>query len=140
ASPHYASAITSLVRCWREELAALDAAGKPTADAAAQAIAFFRRAITGGDNRWPERWTDADRAAALAAAELIVAYQPGSASDAEHLLRRALAGSFDVPAVWQAAAHAQLVVALAAQGGRQNDALAELRAIGATSGDQMLAV
>ena len=101
---------------------------------------FFKRALTGPDNRWPERWTDADRTAALAAAELIVAYQPGSASDAEELLRRSLVGAFDAPPLWQIAAQAQLVVAVAAQGGRQRDALTELDAIGAASADQMLAV
>ncbi|HMC09948.1 MAG TPA: hypothetical protein VKH44_01605, partial [Pirellulaceae bacterium] len=140
ASSHYGTAIASLVRCWREELASLDAASKPTTDASGQAIAFFRRALTGSDNRWPERWTDADRVAALAAAELIVAHQPGSASDAEDLLRRALAASFDAPPSWRAAAQAQLVVSLAAQGGRHGDALAELRSSGAASPEQMLAV
>src|SRR5205085_3079371 len=140
ASSHYAAAIGALARVWREELASLDAAGRPTKDAAGEAIRFFQRALLGNENRWPERWTDADRTAALAAAELIIAYQPSSASDAEHLLRRAIAGSFDGRSDWQTAAQAQLVVALAAQGGRQNDALMELRAIAAASSAQMLAV
>jgi hypothetical protein len=140
ASPHYAAAMVALAHAWRAELASLAAAGQPTSDAAGEAIRFFQQAILGNENRWPERWTDADRTAALAAAELIIAYQPSSASDAEHLLRRAVAGSFDAPPTWRAAAQAQLVVALAAQGGRQNDALAELRAIAAASSDQMLAV
>jgi tetratricopeptide (TPR) repeat protein len=140
ASPHYAGAMGGLATAWREQLAALAAAGQPTTDVATEAIPFFRAAVTGPENHWPDRWTGADRAAALAAAELIVAYQPGRASDAEDLLRRAIAGSFDAPPAWQTAAQAQLVLALAAQGSRQNDALAELRAIGAGSSEEMLAV
>jgi len=139
-SPHYAAAIGALARAWRAELASLATAGRPTSDTAGEAIRFFQRAIVGEENRWPERWTDADRTAALAAAELIIAYQPGSASDAENLLRRALASSFDAPPTWQAAAQAQLVIAVAAQGGRQKEALDELRAIAAASGDHMLTV
>jgi tetratricopeptide (TPR) repeat protein len=140
ASPHYASAISALARPWREELATPAAAGQPTADAAGQAILFFRQAVTGPENRWPERWTEADRTAALAAAQLIVNHQPGRSSDAEELLRRAIAGSFDAPATWTTAAQAQLVIALAAQGNRRDEALAELRSIGAASAEQMLAV
>src|SRR4029079_12632231 len=129
-----------LGRGWRRQLASLVGAGQPTTEAAANAIRFFQRALLGSDNRWPERWTEADRTAALTAAELIVAYQAGSASDSENLLRRAIAGSLEAPPAWQADAQAHLVVALAAQGGRQNDALAELRAIGASSSDQLLTV
>jgi hypothetical protein len=140
ASPHYAVAVPTLARAWREELNMLATGGRPTADAAGQAIRFFQRALLGAENRWPERWTDADRTAALTAADLIVAYQPGSSSDAENLIRRAIAGSFDASPAWRAAAQAQLVVAVAAQGGRQSDALAELRSIGTASADQMLAV
>ncbi len=140
ASSHYTAAISALAHAWQEELKALAAAGRPTTEAAGQAIRFFHRAILGAENRWPERWTDADRTAALTAADLVVIYQPGSSSDAENLIRRAIAGSFDASPQWQAAAQAQLVVAVAAQGSRQNDALAELRSIGATSADRMLAV
>jgi tetratricopeptide (TPR) repeat protein len=132
--------MTALAYAWREQLTALAAAGEPTTDAASESILFFRRAITGPENRWPERWSQADRTAALAAAELIVAHQPGRASDAEDLLRRSIAGSFDAAAAWKTAAQAELVIAVAAQGGRQSDALAELRAIGAASSEQMLAV
>lgn len=140
ASSHFTAAIAALVRATRQDLATLAASGKPTSNAALEAISTFRRAILGPENRWPERWTEADRTAALAAAELIAAHQPGSASDAEDLLRRALAAAFDAPPAWRTAAQAQLVVALAAQGGRQDEALAELRAIRAASPDQMLAV
>jgi TolA-binding protein len=140
ASAHYAGAIEAAARCWRSELSRRDAANDAVSDAAAEAIRFFRRAVAGPENRWPERWTDADRSAALTAAEFIVAYQPGSASDAEELLRRSIAASPDAPQTWRTAAQAQLVVALAAQGGRQNDALTELRAVGGASPEQMFAV
>lgn len=139
-SAHYAAAIAAAARSWRNELARRDAANNAVSDAAAEAIRFFRQAVAGPENRWPERWTDADRTAALAAAEFIASYQPGSASDAEEILRRALAGSPDATAAWRTSAQAQLVVSLAAQGGRQNDALTELRAVGGASTDQMFAV
>jgi len=139
-SRHFTAAITELAGCWRHRLAALAADGQPTEGAALAAIRFFRQVTVGSDNRWPEKWIDADRAAALAAAEFIVAHQPGSISDAEDILRRAIAGSPDAPAAWLAAARAQLVVAIAGQGGRQHDAVAELQAIGIASPREMLDV
>ena len=50
-----------------------------------------------------------DRIAAIAEAEIIVAYQPGSASDAEDILRRAIESSPEAARQWRAAAEAQLV-------------------------------
>jgi hypothetical protein len=137
-SEHYAGAMAALARCWREELA-IQASGGDAADAAA-AIAFFRRAVVGSDNRWPERWTEADRTAALAAAELIDRYEPAGAAEAEALLRRAMAGSTDAPPAWQTAAQTQLVLAMALQPDRRAAARGELERIAAASPEQLLAV
>jgi hypothetical protein len=139
-SPEYAAAIAALARCWRGHLSELAAAGEPTADPAADAIAFFRQSILDPSNQPPAKWTPADRTAALAAAELILAWRPAEAPEAERLLRAALEGSADAPPEWRTAAQAQLVVALAGQAGKHDEALAVLGEIGAASPARMLEV
>lgn len=128
-SEHFAAAIAALARCWPVHLAALSAAGQPTEGPAADAISFFTSAIT-----------DSEQNAALAAAELIVTWQPERAKEAETILQAALANSDDAPAEWRSAAQTQLVVVLAAQPDRQTEAVAVVQTIGAASNAQMLAV
>jgi hypothetical protein len=140
ASTHYPAAIAALAAVWREHLAKLAATQEPTSHAADQAVRFFQQAIVGPEDRLPERWTEADRAAALAAAELTLAYRPADVALAEGILRTALEHADDASETWRAAAQAQLVVAIAAQPGRHDEALQQVREIAGASPAQMLAV
>jgi hypothetical protein len=123
-SEHLAAAVAGLVRASQRELADLAAAGESASDAADKAIGRLREIIEIKDN------AAAQRAAALAAAELVLAWQPQRAAEAEAWLKDALAGGADADAGWQAAAQAQLVIALTQQPGKADDALAVLRQIG----------
>jgi tetratricopeptide (TPR) repeat protein len=133
-SPHYGTAVAELASCWQSELAALASQGKQTAEPAQQAILQLRQAITGTEGRW----TEADRTAALTAAALIVSYEPGRSAEAEELLHQAQANASDAPPAWQTAAQAQLVVAIAAQRGREKDALAELAKTGVAAPEELV--
>jgi hypothetical protein len=146
-SPHFAAAMAALARCWPARLAQGAAGATATgaapssaapAEAAQHAIEQFKAAIYGSEARLPTRWSPAQRTAALAAAQLIVEHDPGSASDAEALLRAALDHSPDAEAAWRAAAAAQLVVALAAQGGRADEAVRLVRDVAATGTQEVL--
>lgn len=138
-SPQYPTAITALARFWHQRLAKLVAARQPTTEPAAEAIRTFSAALRGPKNALPELWTDADRTAAVAIAELIATYEPTRAAEAEQVLRAALAAG-EPPAAWRTAAQAQLVVALAGQAGREAEAAELLRQISAASPPQLLAV
>ena len=78
------------------------------------------------ENQLPEQWTAADRAAVLALAEIIVAYQPASAAEAVQILEAAIKHSPDAAADWKAAAQVPLILATAELPGRRDDALAGL--------------
>ena len=137
-SSHYDAAIISLAASWRERLAKLAASGQPTADPLAEALRDFEQVFAGREKG--AAWSAADRAAALAQAELILAYEPARAAAAEQTLRAVLAPAADVQEEWRLAAQSQLIVALAAQPGREDEAQEMLRQIGTASPVQLLAL
>ncbi|HEX5105030.1 MAG TPA: hypothetical protein VFV87_14520 [Pirellulaceae bacterium] len=124
-SPHFAAAAVGLARCWPKRLAGLSSAGKPTAGVADEAIQALQRALLDPENRLPQTWTESDRAVALALAELIVGYQPASSADAVKILEAA-SNTSDATAEWKAAAQIPLVLALANQPVRREEAVAAL--------------
>lgn len=134
-SPHFTAATMALARCWPKHLTELTAAGKPTSEPAAEAIRGLQEAITGDEHRLPEPWTDADRATALAIAELIVAYQPASSSDAVRILEAALKGPPEPSAEWKAAARVPLALAMSELPGRRAEALAALASLARANPD-----
>ena len=125
-SPHFAAAIVGLARAWPQRLAELAAAGKPTGEAAAEAIQTLESALVDDANKRPQQWTETDRAVALAAAELIVAYQPSDAAEAIEFLEAAVKQSEESPAEWKAAANLTLTLAAAELPARRGEALASL--------------
>jgi hypothetical protein len=143
-SEHFAAAVAGLAAASRQHLEQLAAADENLVEPAAAAIARLRAVLATKDGSLPETWTAADRTAALAAAELMLAYQPGEAATAEKLLAAAWAGSLDASAdadaEWKSAAQAQLVVALASQPDRHDEALGTLSKLGAESAEQLAAV
>ena len=125
-SPHFHAAIAGLARAWPARLAELAAAGKPTAEAAAEAIQSLKSALVDDANKLPEQWTETDRAIALAAAELIARYQPSDAAQAVELLEAAMHQADEAPAQWKAAANLTLTLAAAELPARRGEALASL--------------
>jgi tetratricopeptide (TPR) repeat protein len=116
--PQFAEAVEGRLRCQRALLAELAAAGKTPREAAAEAAGEFERLVTGTADTLPERFSDAQRVAALGAAELWAAFAVDHADRAERLLRAALERSEEAPQAWRSSATCLLVLALAAQGQR----------------------
>lgn len=119
--------------------AGLAESGKsPTAELPAVG-AFFQQVLFNGGNRLPERWTPAHREAALALAELRLAYEPSSAAEVESLLSAALQSTTDPPAAWLQEASLQRVLALAVLPGREREAQAAIEQLAGASPQQLLA-
>ena len=138
-SEHHAEAIAGLASALHEHLAALAAAGQATGEAAARAALQLSEVIA-KPGAEPAEWTDADRTAALAAAELMLAYLPERAADAQRLLEQALERSPAASQAWLSAAQCQLVVALASQPGKHDEARSVLGSIGDGSAQELMAV
>jgi hypothetical protein len=137
-SIHFPAAVVSIAPCWQEHLRSLAAAGKKTEDEAESAATWFESAIVGTENKPPEKWTATDRLAALEMAKIQLDYRPDQYRQAESILQTALDHAGDAPPAWKAEVQSQLVLAIAGQSGRRDDALAMLAQIGQASPEQLL--
>ncbi len=119
-----AEAAAGLVRTYRESLAELHAAGKPTSAAAAAAVAAIE--TTSGITRTPPESYNAEQlATVLAVANILLEYTDDGAGKAERLIDATLEESKAATDEWKASAHALVAYALAAQG-RIEDAQRQL--------------
>lgn len=137
-SVHFPAAVAAIGPCWQEHLRALAAAGKKTDEEAERAAAWFEAAIVGSENRLPERWTDTDRMSALEMAKVLLDYRPDKYRQAESILQTALDNGGDAPPAWRTEVQSQLVLAIAGQAERRDDALKMLSQIGEASPEQLL--
>jgi hypothetical protein len=137
-SEHYSAAVAAAIPALRKELAALATGGKETQDAARRALAYLRGVVLGPQMRLPDMWNDAQRAAALAAAEIVLDYLPGDAVAAEELLKAGIESAGDAPPEWKTAAQAQLVLALASQPAKRRTAEQLLQEMSEASPAQLL--
>jgi hypothetical protein len=138
-SPKLNEAVPAAAAAARQWFAELTEAGKsPTAELPA-VVHFFQQVLFAEGNRLPERWTQAHRDAALAIAELRLAYDANAAAEVEHLLSAALQSTTDPPAAWQQEASLQRVLALAVLPGRERDAQTAIEQLAGASPQQLLA-
>ncbi|MEX2026467.1 MAG: hypothetical protein WEH44_04185 [Pirellulaceae bacterium] len=137
-SEHFSAAVAAAIPALRKELAALASGGKEVQDAPRRALAYLRGVVLGPAMRLPDTWNDTHRAAALAAAEIVLDYLPSDALAAEELLKAAIDAANDAPAEWKTAAQAQLVLALAAQPAKRRAAEAMLKEMSEASPAQLL--
>jgi hypothetical protein len=137
-SVHFPAAVAAIAPCWQEHLRSLAAAGKKTDTEAERAANWFEAAILGAEMKVPEKWTPADRTAALEMAKILLDYRPDKYRQAESILLTALDHAGDAPAPWKSEVQSQLVLAIAGQAGRRDDALAMLSQIGQASPEQLL--
>ena len=137
-SVHFPAAVVAIAPCWQEQLRSLAAAGKRTDEEAERAAAWFEAAIVGTENRLPEKWTDTDRTSALEMARILLDYRPDKYRQAESILQTALDNGGDAPPAWRTEVHSQLVLAIAGQAGRRDDALNMLSQIGQAAPEQLL--
>ncbi len=137
-SLHFPAAVAAVAPCWQEHLRSLAAAGKKTDVEAERAANWFEAAIVGTENKLPEKWTATDRLAALEMAKAWLDYRPDKYRQAESILQTALDNSGNAPPTWKTEVQSQLVLAIAGQSGRRDDALAMLDRIGQASPEQLL--
>ncbi len=134
----FTEAVSATGRCWLQWLQQQQAAGQPTKAAAEAAAQYFESLVVGPEKKWPERWTPAQRAAALLAAQLRLDFAEDSFATAETMLSAALHYCVDAPDAWQATAQSMLVVALAGQPGKRQEARRLLEKLGGGSKDRLL--
>ncbi len=128
----FAAAVPAIARSYESLLAELRAEGKPTLKVASEAAGYFERLVLRGEPpTWPERWSPAERSAALAACRFRLDHLTGDASEdaktfgrAGQILQAALDGQPAPSVDWKPSAQCLLIVALAGQ--RQHDKAAEL--------------
>ena len=135
---HFPTAVAAIAPCWQEHLRSLNTGGKKTDEEAERAAAWLEAAILGAENKVPEKWTATDRTAALEMAKILLDYRPDKYRQAESILQTALDNSGDANPAWKAEVQSQLVLAIAGQSGRRDDALKMLSQIGQASPEQLL--
>ncbi|MHB8973095.1 MAG: tetratricopeptide repeat protein [Pirellulaceae bacterium] len=151
----FSTNLPALTRCWERWIDQQPAASQEAAKMATDAARYFDDLILdpnqhspnqhspnqhSPEQRWPERWTDAQRAAALASARLRLAYLHDGYVDAERALTAALQSTQDVDDAWRATAQSLLVLAIAGQPGRIDEANKLLEQLGTGSPDRLLEV
>jgi hypothetical protein len=108
--------IQEIEQCTQAWLAECRASGKPTEAITRPAADWFESIVLGANGRWPEKWSQTTRQAALAAARLRLGDTPPGYPRAGQLLTAALAHADDAPAPWTSSAQSLLVLALAGEG------------------------
>jgi tetratricopeptide (TPR) repeat protein len=129
--PRFTTALDAIARVWPREMKSHPAR---TDDIAA----FYRGKIAPAESALPEVFNDAQRAAALGGARLLLQHARDGHAAAEELLVAALAGSPDAPAEWRSAAQALSVVALAGQPKKRAEAEAQLQKFAGDDPRQLL--
>ncbi len=137
-SKFYLEAIDQAATCWETWLQRQQSTGQETDTILADATSFFDGIILGSERRWPERWSEAQLAAALATARLRLTFTAQQLVDAQRVLQAAMEFAPADDKAWLAEAQSLLVVALAGQAGHQQEALQLLQQLGAESIDRLL--
>jgi hypothetical protein len=136
----FAAMLPELVRCWERWIDQQRTDDTVPRELVADAVQYFDRVILSPDGTWPASWTAAQRAAALATARLRLAYVREGGADAERALRAALEQTPAEEDTWRASAQSLLVVALASQPGRAEEASTLLETLSAGSPDRLVEV
>jgi tetratricopeptide (TPR) repeat protein len=136
----FAAMLPDLARCWARWIDRQQDQGESAGALVTESLQFFDRIILGADGQWPAQWTAAQRAAALATARLRLEFVRDGCADAERALRAALDQAPASDDSWRASAQSLLVVALAGQPGRAEQAQALLEELGSGSPDRLLDV
>jgi hypothetical protein len=139
ASTKLAAAVPAAATIVKQWFADMTAAGKSPSAELPIVVDFFQQVLFEGDNRLPERWTQTHRDAALAIAELRLAYDSNAAAEVESLLSAALQSTTEPPPAWQQEAVLQRLLALAVLPGREREAQLAIQQSAGAAPQQLLA-
>lgn len=139
ASTKLATAVPAAATIVKHWFADMTAAGDAPSAELPVVVDFFQQVLFEGDNRLPERWTQTHRDAALAIAELRLAYDTNAAAEVESLLSAALQSTAEPPPAWQQEAVLQRLLALAVLPGREREAQAAIQQSAGAAPQQLLA-
>lgn len=114
--PRFATALEGMQRVAEHRMRELEDKAESTDAWANQCAETFASILTGGSQRYPERYGDVERQLALASARLWLTSSVAKYDQAARVLEAALQGSPDAPAEWLASAQSSLVLALAGMG------------------------
>jgi hypothetical protein len=137
----YEQALHAAARCLDAQLQAANKGADPAQPArelAAAAAAFFEQQIRAVLDDPARSWTPRDRFCAAQAARFWLRADPALAPRAESVLHAALTGQPQPDADWKTAAQSQLVVALARQPDKRQQAEQKLQQLADASPTQLL--
>ncbi len=135
--PNFAAVVQTVSQCWSQRLAQVRTGDAEAEELAGQAIAYFDSIVWSSDGGLPERWSDAARQAAVAAARLRVQFASSGLARAQAALTAALSGQPAASKPWLDEAQLLLVLLLAAQG-KVPEAAAQVEALGQAAPRQVL--
>jgi hypothetical protein len=143
-SEHFPNGVEATGRVWRQSLLQMKDSGEPLLQEYQAAVAYFESLLYGTEKQWPDKWSAAQRRAAVAAARLRLSF-PHEASTSGHqlaetarLLQTVLKASPDAPQPWRESAQALLVAALAGQVDNRDEALDLVGQLTGESPEQLL--
>lgn len=137
AARSYAQAMKSLGVCWQQKLGVMLRASQSVDEEASLASTFFESLIH-EEGGLPSDWTDVRRDAALTLASIRLNYADTELGKTELLLKSALNTSPPPSSAWRSAASALLILTVARQQGRDQEALELARELGSASTEQLL--
>jgi tetratricopeptide (TPR) repeat protein len=136
----YDQALHGAARCWTSRLEAASSAQQPCQALAETAATFFEGQLADLLSNPSQAWTPLDRFCAEQAARIRLRYSDSGFAQSESVLRAALNASPSPEPDWQTSAVSLLVVALAGQDGKHEQAEQTLLRLGSESPQQLLAI
>jgi len=111
-----AAAIEGTASAYRAWLSSGQQSADERKKLAVEAVRYFENLVVDPNGMLPARWSAAERAAVLAAAEIWLIFIPNGYGQAEQVLNVALDRDREAPAPWKGSAQVLLVWSLAGQG------------------------
>jgi tetratricopeptide (TPR) repeat protein len=136
----YETAVAGAARAWARLRESSEEPSKDRANQREDALRFFERIVFETTSEATATQVAAARTAALAAARLGLQDQTGDQANAERILKKALNLAPDAPAVWRTQVRGLLVLALAGQANRTEEAKAMLRDLASESPNELAAL
>jgi len=137
AAANYEQAMKALGVCWQQKIGDLVRSKQPVEGEAREAADFFE-ALIHEEGSLPSEWTRLRRDAASTLASIRLNYFATKLDETELLLKAALNTSPPPDPAWRSAANALLILTVARQQGRHEEAIERARQLGDVAVEQLL--